>query len=149
MIGSLANYSNTIPSAPDGADGDAKPPPPSARMGKQITLHSWSVVAIWLLNRASCTSHWFYHLHVLLPLFSTRHTYWMFFAMYSEHFRCDIVHSSDVGRWNCWRHLRFCYRFNMLLCGEYDDCFRSKSRLRFDIDKDLRCRRFIHSYSRL
>lgn len=34
MIGSLANYSNTIPSAPEGADGDAKPPPPSARMGK-------------------------------------------------------------------------------------------------------------------
>lgn len=32
MIGSLANYSNTIPSAP--ADGDAKPPQPSARMGK-------------------------------------------------------------------------------------------------------------------
>lgn len=35
MIGSLANYSNTIPSAPEGAaDGDVKPPPPSAQMGK-------------------------------------------------------------------------------------------------------------------
>lgn len=36
MIGSLANYSNTIPSAPSGdaADGDAKPAAPSARMGK-------------------------------------------------------------------------------------------------------------------
>lgn len=35
MIGSLANYSNTIPSAPDGAaDGDAKPAAPAARMGK-------------------------------------------------------------------------------------------------------------------
>lgn len=34
MIGSLANYSNTIPSAPDAAaDGDAKPPQPSAQMG--------------------------------------------------------------------------------------------------------------------
>lgn len=52
--------------------------------------------------------------------FLYRHTYWMFFAMYSEHFRCDIVHSFDMGRWNCWRHLRFRYRFNMLLCGEYE-----------------------------
>jgi hypothetical protein len=32
MIGSLANYSNTIPSAP--AEGDGKAPPPSARMGE-------------------------------------------------------------------------------------------------------------------
>lgn len=32
MIGSLANYSNTIPSAP--AEGDAKPAQPSAQMGK-------------------------------------------------------------------------------------------------------------------
>lgn len=42
----------------------------------------------------------------------------MFFAVYPEHFRCDIVHSFDMGRWNCWRSLRFCYRFNVLLCGE-------------------------------
>lgn len=33
MIGSLANYSNTIPSAPEG-EGDAKAAQPSARMGK-------------------------------------------------------------------------------------------------------------------
>lgn len=33
MIGSLANYSNTIPAAED-ADPDAKPPQPSARMGE-------------------------------------------------------------------------------------------------------------------
>lgn len=39
--------------------------------------------------------------------------------MYSEHFRCDIVHSFDMGRWNCWRHLWFRYRIDMLLCGEY------------------------------
>lgn len=39
--------------------------------------------------------------------------------MYSEHFRCDIVHSLDMGRWNCWRHLWFRYRIDMLLCGEY------------------------------
>lgn len=36
MIGSLANYSNTIPAAPDGAEGDAKPAAPAARMGKQL-----------------------------------------------------------------------------------------------------------------
>jgi len=33
MIGSLANYSNTIPSAP-AEGGDAKPAQTSARMGK-------------------------------------------------------------------------------------------------------------------
>lgn len=32
MIGSLANYSNTIPNAP--AEGDAKPAQPSAQMGE-------------------------------------------------------------------------------------------------------------------
>lgn len=37
MIGSLANYSNTIPTAP--ADGpDAKPAQPSARMG-MLEIH--------------------------------------------------------------------------------------------------------------
>lgn len=61
MIGSLANYSNTIPSAPDGADGDAKPPAPSARMGKPITPHRRSVVAIWLSNRAALRLHTFFH----------------------------------------------------------------------------------------
>jgi hypothetical protein len=39
MIGSLANYSNTIPAAPDAAaDGDAKPAQPAARMGKLIGI---------------------------------------------------------------------------------------------------------------
>lgn len=36
MIGSLANYSNTIPAAPDAAEGDARPAQPAARMGKFI-----------------------------------------------------------------------------------------------------------------
>lgn len=36
MIGSLANYSNTIPAAPEVADGDAKPAQPAARMGKKL-----------------------------------------------------------------------------------------------------------------
>jgi hypothetical protein len=34
MIGSLANYSNTIPAAPDAAEGDAKPAQPASRMGE-------------------------------------------------------------------------------------------------------------------
>lgn len=42
MIASLANYSNTIPAAPDatGENGEAKAPPPSARMGKQTASRS-------------------------------------------------------------------------------------------------------------
>lgn len=62
-------------------------------------------------------------LAVFIP-YPRRHTYWMLFAMYSEHFRCDIVHSFDMGRWNCWRHLRFRYRSDMLLCGEYDSAVK-------------------------
>lgn len=69
----------------------------------------------------------------LFSLFSSslhhhrRNTYWMLFAMYPEHFWCDIVHSFDMGRWNCWRHLRLCHRFDMLLCGEYDANAASES----------------------
>lgn len=45
MIGSLANYSNTIPSAPDAAtDGEAKPAQPSARMGKHLRFKFMSLV---------------------------------------------------------------------------------------------------------
>jgi hypothetical protein len=173
MIGSLANYSNTIPSAPDGTtDGDAKPAQPAARMGKSIkssarqmldstidekprkmpkkqtrwtsdtkqahvpphltffrmeknqsnqrlvasSANSWSTrdfefksIQIRILNLS----------FLLAPFSPNRHTHWMFFAMYPEHFRCDIVHSFDMGRWNGWRHLRFRYRPDMLLCGEY------------------------------
>lgn len=42
MIGSLANYSNTIPSAP--AEGaDAKPAQPSARMGKSYFAYKTEI----------------------------------------------------------------------------------------------------------
>lgn len=48
MISSLANYSNTIPAAPEGADGDAKAPAPSARMGKLFSFNNvqWSWMSI-------------------------------------------------------------------------------------------------------
>lgn len=42
----------------------------------------------------------------------------MLFAMYSEHFRRDIVHPFDMGCWHCWRHLWLCHRIDMLLCGK-------------------------------
>lgn len=48
-----------------------------------------------------------------------RHTYRLFSAMHSEHFRCDIVHSIDMGRWNGWRHLWIRNRIYMLLCRKY------------------------------
>lgn len=51
MIGSLANYSNTIPAAPDaGGEGETKAAPPSARMGKNIASSSldFCVFRRWL-----------------------------------------------------------------------------------------------------
>lgn len=36
--------------------------------------------------------------------------------MHPEHFRCDSVHSFDVGRWNCRRAMWICHRIYMLLC---------------------------------
>jgi len=103
MIGSLANYSNTIPSAPaEGTDGKA--PAPAARMGKLSGAQSEIQISFSTID--------------ISFLSLNRHTYRMLLAMYPEHFRCDIVHSIDMGRWNGWRHLWLCYRFNMLLCGK-------------------------------
>lgn len=45
-----------------------------------------------------------------------RHTYRLFSAMHPEHFRCDSVHSFDVGRWNCRRAMWIRHCIYMLLC---------------------------------
>jgi hypothetical protein len=51
--------------------------------------------------------------------FFCRHTYWRFLTVYSEYFRCDIVYSLNMGRWNCRRRLWLPHSLYMLLCGEY------------------------------
>lgn len=173
MIGSLANYSNTIPNAP--AEGDAKPAQPSAQMGKLfcylwqsfmcrrerflILIVNWALLD-WIFTPQKSLFmvygvyglrliSWFFPISIstelwkdsilneishsfLLSLLRTRiskhtlsqftynrHIYWRVLAMYAEYFRCDIVHSFNMGRWNCWRHLRLLHSLYMLLCGEY------------------------------
>lgn len=101
FISSIVNYSNTIPAA---TDPDAKPPAPSARMGKLNCCIS--------LDTGATLTFRFYFLVF-------RNADRCILALHSKHFRCHPIYPFNVGRWYGWRNLWLSDCFDLLLCGMY------------------------------